>query len=200
MNYDVEMQKLIASFEGAPKLLLHSCCAPCSSSVIERLMPHFDITVLYYNPNIEPQSEYLRRKEEQKKLLKKINSCHKLDMVDADYDNDAYHEIVRGLENEPERGKRCYLCYRQRLEYTACKALELGYDYFGTTLTLSPYKNAQWVNEIGLAIENEKNIKFLISDFKKRSGYLRSIELSKKYDLYRQDYCGCIYSKALKRK
>lgn len=194
MNYDKEMNELIKSFNHTPTLLLQSCCAPCSSSVIERLMPHFDITVLYYNPNIEPKEEYERRKNEQINFLKQIKSPNKLDIIDADYDNDNYHKIVNGLEDAPERGPRCYKCYKMRLEYTAKKAKQLGYEYFGTTLTLSPYKVTSWINEIGLALSQEYDIPFLISDFKKRDGYKRSIELSKEYNLYRQDYCGCIYS------
>ena len=194
MNYDKEMQNLIDGLTHVPSLLLHSCCAPCSSSVIERLAPYFDITVLYYNPNIEPRIEYEKRKEEQKKLLTLIESPNKLSFLDADWDNDAYHEMVSGLESAQERGPRCYLCYEKRLKYTRDKAIKEGFEYFGSTLTLSPYKVSDWVNEIGLGLEND-SVKFLISDFKKRDGYKRSIELSKKYGLYRQDYCGCIYSK-----
>ena len=195
MNYDKLMDEMISGFDYVPTLLLQSCCAPCSSAVIERLMPFFDITVLYYNPNIEPIEEYKKRKEEQINFLKNIKSPNKLDIIDADYDNDNYHKIVSGLESSPERGPRCYKCYKMRLEYTAKKAKKCGYEYFGTTLTLSPYKVTSWINEIGLELENEIGIKFLISDFKKRDGYKRSIELSKEYNLYRQDYCGCIYSK-----
>ena len=195
MNYDNEMMNIINKLDHIPSLLLHSCCAPCSSSVIERLSPFFDITVLYYNPNIEPIEEYLKRKEEQKKLISTLPHKNKLDFIDADYDNDDYHKITEGLENEPERGARCYKCYKKRLEYTLRKAEENGYEYFASTLTLSPYKIADWVNEIGFSISNNSHVKYLPSDFKKRDGYKRSIELSNKYGLYRQNYCGCIYSK-----
>ena len=195
MNYDKAMMELIQDLDHIPNLLLHSCCAPCSSSVIERLSPFFNITILYYNPNIEPREEYLKRKEEQKNLLLKLPHENGLDMIDADYDNDQYHMDIKGLESEPERGARCYKCYKKRLEYTAKKASEDGYEFFGTTLTLSPYKVSSWINEIGLELQKTYGVNFLISDFKKREGYKRSIELSKKYSLYRQDYCGCIYSK-----
>lgn len=195
MNYDNEMMNIINKLDHIPSLLLHSCCAPCSSSVIERLSPFFDITVLYYNPNIEPIEEYLKRKEEQKKLISTLPHKNKLDFIDADYDNDDYHKITEGLENEPERGARCYKCYKKRLEYTLRKAEENRYEYFASTLTLSPYKIADWVNEIGFSISNNSHVKYLPSDFKKRDGYKRSIELSNKYGLYRQNYCGCIYSK-----
>ena len=191
LNYDKELENLIQSLDHKPTLLLHSCCAPCSSSVIERLMPYFNITVLYYNPNIEPKVEYEKRKEEQKRFLEYFN----VNMLDSDYDNFIWHEVVNGLENEPERGKRCYICYKKRLEYTANTARSNNFEYFGTTLTLSPYKNANWINEIGLNLEKEYNIKFLVSDFKKKDGYKRSIELSNKYGLYRQNYCGCEFSK-----
>lgn len=191
MNYDKELNNLISTFDHKPTLLLQSCCAPCSSSVIERLNPYFDITVLYYNPNIEPLEEYEKRKTEQLKLLKILG----IKSIDADWDNDNWHKVVEGLENTPERGPRCYKCYTKRLEYTAKKAKENNFEYFGTTLTLSPYKVSDWINEIGLNLEKEYNVKFLISDFKKQNGYKRSIELSKIYGLYRQNYCGCIYSK-----
>lgn len=194
MNYDKEMLKLIDNLDHVPSLLLHTCCAPCSSAVITRLMEYFDITVIYYNPNIEPYEEYLKRKEEQIRFLKEIKSPNKLDIIDADYDNKRYHELVKNNEKDPERGPRCYICYRQRIEYTYKKAKNLGYEYFGTTLSVSPYKVSSWINEIGLSLQDE-NTKFLVSDFKKQNGYKRSIELSKEYNLYRQDYCGCIYSK-----
>lgn len=195
MNYDKELDKLISSLDYTPKLLLQSCCAPCSSAVITRLMPYFNITVLYYNPNIEPYEEYDKRKQEQIRLINTLESPNKLDIIDCDYDNDKYKELVKNNTQDPERGPRCYMCYKMRMEYTCKKALKLGYDYFGTTLTVSPYKVSAWINEIGLDLEKEYNIKYLISDFKKQEGYKKSIELSKKYNLYRQDYCGCIYSK-----
>lgn len=191
LNYDRLLENLIENLDHKPSLLLHSCCAPCSTSVIERISPYFDITVVYYNPNIEPVEEYEKRKEEEQRFLKLQN----IKMVDCDYDNDSWHDAVKGLESEPERGARCYICYKKRLEYTLRKAKEMDFEYFGTTLTLSQYKNSIWINEIGLDLEKREGIKFLVSDFKKKNGYKRSIELSKKYNLYRQDYCGCIYSK-----
>lgn len=195
MNYDNEMNKLIESLDHVPSLLLHSCCAPCSSAVITRLCEHFDITILYYNPNIEPYEEYIKRKDEQIRLIKSFKSPNKLDIMDADYNNDRFHELVLNHENDPERGPRCYICYKERMEYTAKKALDEGFEYFGTTLSVSPYKLSSWINEIGLDLEKELGIKFLVSDFKKQNGYKKSIELSEKFGLYRQDYCGCIYSK-----
>lgn len=194
MNYDKEMDKLISSFTHKPSLLLHACCAPCSSSVIERIISHFNITILYYNPNIEPYEEYLKRKNELNLFLKEFDKEKKIKVIDADYDNDEYHKVISGLEEAPERGPRCYICYKKRLTYTFNKAKEGKYEYFGTTLTLSPFKNTSWINEIGLNLEDDTT-KFLISDFKKQNGYKRSIELSKLYNLYRQDYCGCIFSK-----
>lgn len=192
MNYNNEMKEIINSMDKKNnKLLLHSCCGPCSSSVIERLKNYFDITVLYYNPNIEPKEEYDKRKSEQLKLLNILNIKH----MDIDYLNEEYHDKVKGYEQEPENGLRCSLCFELRLEKTAKLALENNFDYFSTTLTVSPHKNSKLINEIGLKLQDKYNIKFLVSDFKKEEGYKRSIELSKKYDLYRQDYCGCLYSK-----
>ena len=190
-----ELLKNIEKQELKPKLLLHSCCAPCSSYVIEYLTKYFDITIFYYNPNISPIDEYYKRKDEQIKLINNINSINKLDIAYCDYDNDIYEKNIKGLENEPERGNRCTVCFKLRLGKTAEEAKKMGYDYFGTTLTLSPYKNAELINEIGLELEKKYNVKYLISDFKKKDGYKRSIELSKEYNLYRQNYCGCKYSK-----
>lgn len=187
----------IENLEYIPNLLLHTCCAPCSSSVIERLTKVFNITVLYYNPNIEPIEEYNKRKEEQKRFIATFNAKNRLDIIDCDYDNEYFHKIVQGLEKDLEGGNRCFKCYKLRLEYTAKKAQELNYHYFCSTLSVSPYKNSQKLNEIGLELEKKYNIKYLISDFKKRDGYKRSIELSSKYHLYRQNYCGCIYSKII---
>ena len=194
INYDIKLDEIINSLDYVPKVLLHSCCAPCSSAVIERLNKYFDITILYYNPNIEPYEEYLKRKEEEIRFIKEFKTINKLDIIDCDYDNDKYHDLVKGLEDILEGGIRCHKCYNLRLEYTAKLAKELGYDYFATTLTVSPYKNSQVLNEIGKILEDKYNIKYLYSDFKKKNGYKRSIELSKEYNLYRQDYCGCIYS------
>ena len=199
MNYQLELDKIIEENEGKT-LLLHSCCAPCSSYVLEYLSNYFKITVYYYNPNISPYEEYLKRKEEQIRLINTMKTKYKVDIIDADYDNNVYEEKIKGLENEPERGIRCHICYKLRLEKTCIKAKELGFDFFGTTLTLSPYKDSNVLNEIGKELMNEYNIKYLFSDFKKRNGYKRSIELSKIYNLYRQDYCGCIYSKRVQKK
>lgn len=176
------------------KILLHSCCAPCSSHVITYLAPYFNITVLYYNPNIYPKEEYEKRKQEQIKLINELNTPNKLDYLDCDYDNDVYEELIKGYENCPERGARCPICFKLRLEKTAKLAKEHNYDYFCTTLTVSPYKNATQINEIGASLSDKYQIKWLYSDFKKEDGYKKSIELSKKYNLYRQNYCGCIYS------
>lgn len=195
INYNQKMEEIINSLDYIPNLLLHSCCAPCSSTCIEKLTNNFNITVLYYNPNIEPYDEYLKRKEEEIRFINEFKNINKLNIIDCDYDNDKYHEVIRGLEEEKEGGSRCYKCYNLRLNATAKIAASLNYDYFATTLTLSPLKDAQVLNKIGYSLENKYNIKYLPSDFKKKDGYKRSIELSKVYNLYRQDYCGCIYSK-----
>ena len=184
----------LASITTPKKILLHSCCAPCSSHVITYLAPYFNITVLYYNPNIYPKEEYEKRKKEQIKLINELNTPNKLDYLDCDYDNDLYEELIKGYENCPERGARCPICFKLRLEKTAKLAKEHNYDYFCTTLTVSPYKNATQINEIGASLSKIYQIKWLYSDFKKEDGYKKSIELSKKYNLYRQNYCGCIYS------
>ena len=190
------MEEIIQQNNGEVKsLLLHSCCAPCSSHVIDTLTKYFDITILYYNPNIEPYEEYERRKEEEKRFISEYPNVNKLDIIDCDYDNDKFISMSKGLENEPERGARCIKCYYLRMDYTANKCKELGYDYFGTTLTVSPYKDSNKLNEIGESLEKKYNVNYLYSDFKKNNGYKHSIELSKEYNLYRQDYCGCKYSK-----
>lgn len=195
INYDKKMWELLNNQGGIKKLLLHSCCAPCSSACLEKLTPYFDITILYYNPNIEPYEEYLKRKEEETRFIKEFPHSNKIDILDCDYDHDRFMKIANGLEKEPERGKRCLKCYNLRMEYTAKKAEELGYDYFATTLTLSPLKDSQAINKIGYAISKRIGVSYLPSDFKKQNGYQRSIELSKEYNLYRQNFCGCIYSK-----
>lgn len=192
MNYQKELEKLISTLDHKPTLLLHSCCAPCSSYVLEYLEPYFKITVLYYNPNIEPINEYLKRKEEQINFIKNVHP--NISILDVQYDNDLYSEVVEGLEGEREGGSRCYKCYKLRIEKTASLADD-KFEYFGTTLSVSPHKNANFINEIGKELEQKYNSKFLISDFKKNEGYKRSIVLSKEYNLYRQDYCGCKYSK-----
>ena len=176
-------------------ILLHSCCAPCSSYVITFLAPYFNITILYYNPNIFPKNEYLKRKEEQIRLINSLKTPNKVDILDCDYDNEIYEKQIKGYENCPERGARCTICFKLRLEKTAELAKKNNYDYFCSTLTVSPYKNAKVINEIGNELAKKYQIKWLYSDFKKNDGYKKSIELSKKYNLYRQNYCGCIYSK-----
>lgn len=196
-NYSQICENILNNLGGKKKLLLHSCCGPCSSYVISYLTDYFDITILYYNPNIFPYDEYLKRKDEQIRLINDIKSNIKnnIDIMDCDYDNDIYNDLVKGLENEPERGNRCKVCYRMRMEKTAIIAKENSYDYFCTTLSVSPYKNSDWINEIGKNLENKYSINWLYSDFKKKDGYKQSILLSQKYNLYRQNYCGCIYSK-----
>lgn len=203
MNYNKLMEEEIERNTNQniiPSILLHSCCAPCSSHVIATLTPYFNITILYYNPNIEPYEEYLKRKEEEIKFIKEYPNQNKLDIIDCDYDNDKFHEMSIGLEEVPEGGARCIKCYYLRMEKTAQLAKENNYDYFATTLTVSPLKNSTKLNEIGESLSKKYNIKYLYSDFKKKNGYLHSIELAKQYSLYRQDYCGCIYSKIEREK
>lgn len=196
-NYAKKLEELISTLDYRPTLLLHSCCAPCSSYVISYLKDYFDITILYYNPNIYPFEEYLKRKEEQIRFIKNFDNVK---FMDCDYDNDTYNDLIKGLENEPERGSRCTVCFELRLRNTAIKGMENDFQYFGTTLTVSPYKNSYLINKIGLALENEYGIKWLVSDFKKNDGYKKSILYSKEFNLYRQDYCGCIYSKIEREK
>lgn len=193
INYQEELDNLISGLDYKPKLLLHSCCGPCSSYVLEYLNDYFDITVFFYNPNIYPEGEYNKRLSDQKKLLKEM-FIKPLKLIELPYNHDEYLSLVNGLENEKEGCKRCFVCYKLRLQKTAEYAKENKFDYFATTLTVSPYKNANKLNEIGKELEEELNIKYLVSDFKKRNGYKRSIELSNKYDLYRQNYCGCEFS------
>ena len=190
-NYDKEMTELIARIPKGERLLLHSCCAPCSSACLQRLKEHFSVTVFYYNPNIDLDEEYQKRKAEQLRFLQQTGWA---DILDCDHDKQAFERLVQGYENEPERGKRCALCYRLRLEKTAQAAKENGFEWFCTTLTVSPYKNADWLNEIGQEIGDRYGLNYLLSDFKKQGGYLRSTELSAQYGLYRQDFCGCKYS------
>ena len=197
-NYQKELEQLLENLKSRnkiPKLLLHSCCAPCSSYVLGYLPPYFNITVFYYNPNISPEEEYLFRKKEQIDLLSKIKAKNTISFLDCDYEDFKFHQITSGLENEKEGGKRCFNCYRLRLEKTAVAAKALGFEFFGSTLSVSPYKNAIWLNDIGESLENKYSVSFLISDFKKKDGYKKSIELSKQFNLYRQNYCGCIFSK-----
>ncbi len=195
INYHLLCLKELENLKETKKILLHSCCAPCSSHVITFLTKYFDITILYYNPNISPKKEYEKRKNEQIRLIKEIKTKNKIDIIDCDYDNDKYEELIKGYEKCPERGERSTIWFKIRLEETAKKAKRLKYDYFCSTLTVSPYKNSKLINQIGIELEKKYNIKWLCSDFKKENGYKDSIELSKKYNLYRQDYCGCKYSK-----
>jgi hypothetical protein len=197
MNYQKELDHLIEKLEasGTPKkLLIHSCCAPCSSYVLEYLTKYFEITVFYYNPNIYPEEEYHRRAEEQQRLIREIPKGYPITFRQGTFEPKDYYETVKGLEGEPEGGQRCFRCYRFRLEEAARMAKEGGYDYFTTTLSISPHKNAEKLNEIGRELAAEYGVNFLPSDFKKKNGYRRSIELSREYNLYRQDYCGCVYS------
>ena len=199
-NYQKEMEKIIEKMQGERKsLMLHSCCAPCSSAVLEKLQKIFAITVFFYNPNISEDTEYLKRVEEQKRLIGALNKKHsdfQIQMLEGDYAPKDFYAMAKGLEKCPEGGERCFQCFRLRLEQTAKRAKEGDYDFFTTTLTISPLKNATKLNEIGEELAKEYGVTWLPSDFKKKEGYKRSIELSKEYDLYRQNYCGCAYSKA----
>lgn len=180
-----------------PKLFLHSCCAPCSSYVLEYLSQYFEIIVFYYNPNIFPESEYANRVREMKRLIQENekNYQNKVAFLEGSYDPKVFYAMAKGMEDLPERGERCYHCYELRMREAAKVAVQMGADYFTTTLSISPYKNADWINEIGERLAKEYGVSHLPSDFKKKNGYKRSIELSEQFGLYRQDYCGCIYSK-----
>ena len=194
-NYSKLCEDILNTITNKQKLLLHSCCAPCSSYVITYLSNYFDITILYYNPNIYPYEEYIKRKNEQIRLINEIKTKNKVNIIDCDYDNELFDNLIKGLENEPERGSRCNICYKMRMKKTAIMAKENNYNYFCTTLSVSPYKNSELINKIGKELEEEYNVKWLYSDFKKKDGYKESIKLSEKHNLYRQNYCGCIYSK-----
>jgi hypothetical protein len=201
-NYSKELDKIMAdASERGKHLFLHSCCAPCSSYVLEYLRSFFRITVFYYNPNITEDTEYRKRVAEQKRLIAAFNSqpicdAFPIEIMEGDYDTQSFFQSIRGLEQCREGGERCFACFTLRLRETAEKAKEAGADYFTTTLTISPLKNAGKINEIGELLAKEYGVPFLPSDFKKKNGYQRSVELSAKYGLYRQDYCGCIFSKA----
>ena len=198
MNYqkilDLKLKE-IKNSRTIPTLLLHACCAPCSSYVLEYLSNYFKITIYYYNPNIHPENEYKRRIEELKKFLTEFKTTNKVNLIEASYIPNEYFNAVKGLEDLGEKSNRCYECYKLRMNEAAKYAKENNYDYFTTTLSISPYKISSWINEIGEELQNKYNINYLYADFKKKNGYKRSLELSKKYNLYRQDYCGCIYSK-----
>ena len=197
-NYQKELDKIILNLtdkEVVPSLLLHSCCAPCSSYVLEYLSNYFHITIFYYNPNISSIEEYERRVEEQKRLIQELPVKNPIQFILGNYDPHRFYEMAKDMETLPEGGARCENCYEMRLRETAVLAKEDGYDYFTTTLSISPHKNAAKLNEIGEHLAKELNISYLCSDFKKKNGYKRSTILSKEYNLYRQDYCGCIFSK-----
>lgn len=206
-NFQKELDRLIERLEQnnerGKRLFLHSCCAPCSSYVLEYLRNYFNITVFYYNPNISFAEEYKKRVAEQKRLIEAYNcqnDGYPIAVVEGDYEPEKFYDLAKGLEECPEGGERCFLCYEMRLRKTAEVARVGAYDYFATTLTISPLKNAKKLNEIGEQLAKEYGISWLVSDFKKKNGYKRSIELSAQYDLYRQDYCGCIYSKQEREK
>lgn len=196
-NYQKELEALIEKHRQAgevPTLFLHSCCAPCSSYVLEYLSDFFEITVFYYNPNIYPEEEYRKRVLEQQAFIERFPAGNPIRFVEGTYDEERFYEMARGLEQEPEGGERCFSCYQLRLREAAEYARERGMDYFTTTLSISPLKNADKLNEIGLALAEEYGVSYLVSDFKKKNGYRRSVELSKEYGMYRQDYCGCVFS------
>ncbi len=197
LNYQKELEKIIEENERkgvVPTLMLHACCAPCSSYCLEYLSRYFKITVFYYNPNIYPAEEYTQRVNEVKRLISEMNFENPVSFIEGENEPKEFYKAVKGFEKEREAGERCFICYRQRLYKTALKAKEMDFDYFTTTLSISPLKNAQKINEIGLEIEKELGIRHLPSDFKKKNGYKRSIELSKEHNLYRQNYCGCVFS------
>lgn len=199
INYKLKMDAEIENIKktGAkPKLLLHACCAPCSSAVLEQLCKFFEITLFFYNPNISPESEFVFRLEELNRLTAEMN-LRDIEIIAPTYDNSEFEDIAKGMENIPEGGARCEKCYRLRLERSVAYAKENGFDYVTTTLSISPYKNAQWLNEIGLELADKYGTKYLCSDFKKGEGYKRSCALSAEYNLYRQNYCGCKYSKQI---
>ena len=196
MNYQLKLEEIIEkNKDKTPKLLLHSCCAPCSSYVLEYLTQYFDITILFYNPNISEEKEYQKRLNEIKKLVQEIPHTNDIQVIEGRYEPKEFFDIARGLEDAPEGGERCFKCYRLREEEAAKYAKENNYDFFTTTLSISPHKNANKLNEIGEELASIYQVNYLYADFKKKGGYQRSIVLSKEYDLYRQDFCGCVYSK-----
>ena len=203
MNYQKELDRLLErlkSEERVPRLLLHSCCAPCSSYVLEYLNRYFEITVFYYNPNIYPESEYTKRIWEQQELISRMPFLHPVSFLAGPYDQERFYEMARGLEHVKEGGERCLKCYELRLSKAARMAVKTEADYFTTTLSISPLKNADRLNEIGMRLGEEYGVPYLPSDFKKKNGYKRSIDLSREYDLYRQDYCGCEFSMNQRRR
>lgn len=198
MNYSIEMEKIInynKREQIMPSLLLHACCAPCSSACLEYLNENFDITVFYYNPNISPKAEFEKRLEEEKRLVSEMLPDKNIKVIEGSYNYNDFLETVKGLESAAEGGERCFKCYRLRLEKTAQLAKEMKFDYFCTTLSISPLKNSQILNKIGFETAEKFGVKWLPSDFKKKEGYKRSIELSRQFNLYRQNFCGCVFSK-----
>lgn len=202
INYQLELDKIIEQItkEGrVPTLLMHSCCAPCSSYCLSYLAEFFKITIFYYNPNISPREEYEKRVQEQIRLIQELPVKYSISFAEGRYDPQRFYDMAKGLEETPEGGARCFQCYEMRQREAAIYAKEHGFDYFTTTLSVSPHKNAQKLNEIGQQLAKEYQIPYLVSDFKKKGGYLKSIELSREYDLYRQNYCGCEFSKRAAR-
>ncbi len=198
VNYQLKMEEIIrnnCSETKVPSVLLHSCCAPCSSYCIECLAKYFAVTVFYDNPNIYPEEEYWMRVKEQKRFIEQFPTRHPVAFLEGSYEPERFYEMARGMEALPEGDRRCYACYELRLKDTAKQAKAGGFDYFTTTLSISPMKNASWLNEIGQRLEREYGISYLYSDFKKKNGYKRSTEISKEYEMYRQYYCGCVFSK-----
>ena len=196
-NYSKETEKIIENIEKTghkPTLLLHCCCAPCSSYCLEYLHRYFRITLFYYNPNIHPEKEYRHRVDEVKRLVREMGLENEVDFIEGENDTESFYSLVKGMENVREGGERCFACYELRLDKTASLAKQMNFDYFTTTLSISPLKNAQKINEIGEMLGERYGVKHLPSDFKKKNGYKRSIELSAQYGLYRQNYCGCVYS------
>ena len=196
-NYQIKLDNIIKEIDKGkrlPSLLLHSCCAPCSSYVLEYLSKYFLITILYYNPNIGDIDEYNKRLNEEKRLIAELSTDNPVSLIEGIYDNNRFQGLVIGHEKDKEGTDRCFICYEMRLDETARVAVDKGFDYFTTTLSVSPYKNSEKINELGERLGDKYNVNYLYADFKKKNGYKRSIELSRIYNLYRQDYCGCIYS------
>lgn len=203
VNYQRMLEDIIASLDSQkapPRLLLHGCCAPCSSYVIEYLSQYFDITLYYYNPNISSYEEFEKRFGELSRLLSVLPQVHPVTLIKGEWEHQRFDAMCQGLEDLPERSIRCYHCYEMRLDKAAEMAKQGGYDFFTTTLSISPHKNAEWLYEIGERLGAAYGVRHLPCDFKKKGGYVRSIELSRQYDLYRQDFCGCVYSERAKNK
>ena len=197
INYQNELDKTLSDIERAgttPSLLLHSCCAPCSSYVLEYLSRYFKITVFYYNPNIYPEEEFYKRRSEQERFISQLPAKNPISFIGTEHMSEEFYKAVKGLEHIREGGERCFACYRLRLEESAIAARDMGADYFTTTLSISPMKNARKLNEIGGELGEKYGVKYLFSDFKKKNGYKRSTELSREYGIYRQNYCGCVFS------